>query len=393
MNYFDGEFLKVEDFQDEQKYNIEMLKNHNKNLHSWGIAEGLEVEVFIGANEVTVNKGVAIDADGNQIIVDSNKSKQISPELASSKEYYLTIAYCEVNTDPRGDIPNQSLYTRIEAEPEIKFSENLPSDTSRQLILAQVTLDGDKKISNVSSNSRKYAGVKGDLDTESITLTVNNADQNQYPKLKGAESKTLEIDASTLDVKGTVKAITYEGDGSNILNLNAGNITNLNAGNLTGYLQIKLDTNSFSQDDLKDNTTATSKPYTIGFNPKVIMISGGCEISMQTKDPNTFESHGGTFSGFWANEVVSCSALKIRKDSGKDWEIYSDLQSTLFFIDFECNDVALYGSKNVSVIFSGEIKIDDKNVSTVTLSKQINRGNDLSGSDKFTINLNLLYIG
>lgn len=48
LNYFNGQFLKEKDFQEEQSYHRENQRLHNKNLHSWGIVEGLELSFSLG---------------------------------------------------------------------------------------------------------------------------------------------------------------------------------------------------------------------------------------------------------------------------------------------------------------------------------------------------------
>ena len=41
VHYFDHQFLRVEDFTDEQAYHLEMRRAHNRMLHSPGVAHGL----------------------------------------------------------------------------------------------------------------------------------------------------------------------------------------------------------------------------------------------------------------------------------------------------------------------------------------------------------------
>jgi len=66
MNYFKGEFLQEKDFQEEQQYHVDMLRKHNKNLHTWGIADGLDVTTIVGEEKITISKGMAVDAQGRQ---------------------------------------------------------------------------------------------------------------------------------------------------------------------------------------------------------------------------------------------------------------------------------------------------------------------------------------
>ena len=43
LNYYNSQFLKENDFNDEQLYHNQMRRFHNRALHTWGIVEGLEV--------------------------------------------------------------------------------------------------------------------------------------------------------------------------------------------------------------------------------------------------------------------------------------------------------------------------------------------------------------
>jgi hypothetical protein len=69
LNYFDRQFLRVEDFADEQSYQIAMRRRHNISHHTWGIVEGLEPRLVEGSLFVT--PGLAIDGFGRELIVES----------------------------------------------------------------------------------------------------------------------------------------------------------------------------------------------------------------------------------------------------------------------------------------------------------------------------------
>ena len=48
MRYFDGLFLKQEEFNLEQNYHIRMRRLHNRHLHTQGIVWGLDLKVVSG---------------------------------------------------------------------------------------------------------------------------------------------------------------------------------------------------------------------------------------------------------------------------------------------------------------------------------------------------------
>ena len=65
--YYDRQFLRPEDFNDEQAYHIAMRRDHNIAAHSWGIIEGLAIKVTDGTPYVL--PGAAIDGYGRELIL------------------------------------------------------------------------------------------------------------------------------------------------------------------------------------------------------------------------------------------------------------------------------------------------------------------------------------
>src|SRR5215470_4464460 len=75
LNYYYGQLLGAADFLAEQRYFREKLKLHNRCLHGYGVVCGLEVLVPPPATPplptpaLQVSCGLAIDADGNELVV------------------------------------------------------------------------------------------------------------------------------------------------------------------------------------------------------------------------------------------------------------------------------------------------------------------------------------
>src|SRR5262245_60894202 len=67
VRYFDGQFLRTEDFADEQDYHVSMRRRHAVAGHSWGIVRGLDL--LPGDRQVSVAPGVAVDGYGREIVV------------------------------------------------------------------------------------------------------------------------------------------------------------------------------------------------------------------------------------------------------------------------------------------------------------------------------------
>jgi hypothetical protein len=67
VHYFDKQFLRVDEFRDEQLYQLALRRRHNNTQHTWGIVSGLE----IGEDErsIVVEPGLAIDGYGRELLL------------------------------------------------------------------------------------------------------------------------------------------------------------------------------------------------------------------------------------------------------------------------------------------------------------------------------------
>jgi hypothetical protein len=94
VHYFDRQFLRVQDFVDEQSYEVAMRRRHNIAEHCWGIVSGLQVDVENG--DLFVQPGMAIDGFGRELIL-------------AQKEPILTSAFNDKQTDQLGVWLNYNL--------------------------------------------------------------------------------------------------------------------------------------------------------------------------------------------------------------------------------------------------------------------------------------------
>jgi hypothetical protein len=72
--FFSGRLLSVEDLQAEQEYHREKQRRHNRLFHGWGIVFGLDVSANFSEDgnrvQICISPGVALDCEGDEIIVD-----------------------------------------------------------------------------------------------------------------------------------------------------------------------------------------------------------------------------------------------------------------------------------------------------------------------------------
>lgn len=209
LNYFTGEFLKEDDFRTEQQYHVDMHRLHNKNLHEWGIADGLDVTFKPGEKKITISEGMAVDAEGKQIVLDIPKEIDLSTSAVTT--VYISISYKETFGDSRTDTGITG-FARIIEEPEIKYPGK-PSDPSMALILAKVSLNpADKTIVAVDPGERKRAGVvAGDLEANSVAFSLPIA-KNLLPRMKGVGTGGLSIDVPNGNIQVNSPGTNFSGN-------------------------------------------------------------------------------------------------------------------------------------------------------------------------------------
>lgn len=85
VHYFDKQFLRVDEFRDEQLYQLETRRRHNNTQHVWGIANGLAIANEEGS--IVVQPGLAIDGYGRELRLSSKHriAAETFDDLASDR--------------------------------------------------------------------------------------------------------------------------------------------------------------------------------------------------------------------------------------------------------------------------------------------------------------------
>ena len=97
LRYFTGQVLTVEGLELEQQYFREKLKRHNRTLHGFGIVSGLRVTVKRGA--IIVVPGLALDCEGNELMVSSEQSLLVPDGSESLSSAFVSLRYVEEETE------------------------------------------------------------------------------------------------------------------------------------------------------------------------------------------------------------------------------------------------------------------------------------------------------
>jgi hypothetical protein len=224
LHYFDHQFLRVGDFTDEQQYHIAMRRAHNRLLHTWGVADGLDLSFTSGASRLTVGTGTAFDGVGREIVLPAD---QQTPDLSglAGKTMFVTIGYDEQLTDQTSEtgIVGETRWTE---SPLLGVDENPPDDPSLRLVLGRVTVGADGRLTGtddgVDPNRRRSAGVVGgDLDVRSLTLGDPSVDRTRWPRMRLGAPSRADLDSGlkvtgNIDVSGTVDGRDVSGDGTHL---------------------------------------------------------------------------------------------------------------------------------------------------------------------------------
>ncbi len=207
MNYFDHQFLRVEDFIAEQSYHRNQRDIHGRYLHTPGVANGLEVDFNVGESRATVHQGVAIDSQGRTIVLPTD-SDTIDLSSLTATTMYVWISYEEqfaLHTSETGADGDR----RVVELPHPQVTASPPGDPGTQILLARLTLDGAGTITAVDEgeapNRRRYAGaVGGDLTAHTLALEDPNIGQADWPTLHLGAVKRADLEG-TLHVNGNVE--------------------------------------------------------------------------------------------------------------------------------------------------------------------------------------------
>ncbi|HJS23131.1 MAG TPA: hypothetical protein VJ751_02090 [Pyrinomonadaceae bacterium] len=105
VNYFDRQFLRRNEFADEQSYQIDLRRRHNISHHGWGIVTGLEI--VLEEEKLVVRPGLAVDGYGRELFLPAKRLISVNEfiHLGSNRlDVWLFYENTENNSAPSGYI-------------------------------------------------------------------------------------------------------------------------------------------------------------------------------------------------------------------------------------------------------------------------------------------------
>jgi hypothetical protein len=167
--FFDGQRLEPADLEAVYAYHRDVRWLHNRSLHSWGIAVGLNIAGAKGDREVTVTPGYALDCDGHDLVLTRATTLPV-PAVAGTPEapvtYYLTASYLsdeqQTIAENREGVCLGSGAVRRTDDPLLRWQRPFDISASRyrrglDLILGTVLVEGCALSAPVSQAERRYA--------------------------------------------------------------------------------------------------------------------------------------------------------------------------------------------------------------------------------------------
>ena len=124
VHYFERQFLRTQDFDDEQAYHLGMLRRHQVTEHSWGSVRGLELILDPDHNPV-LQPGIAVDGYGRTLVWQMGQNLPVRDfDAKGSDRLDVWLAYGELSSDDSsagyaGCSPdgNPDAYNRVQEQP------------------------------------------------------------------------------------------------------------------------------------------------------------------------------------------------------------------------------------------------------------------------------------
>ncbi|MGW4153245.1 hypothetical protein ACWEDF_08855 [Micromonospora chersina] len=149
--YYDYEYLRADDLTQALDYLLARQNLAARLLRPVGVVSGLDLTAT--GSDVTVGQGVAIDGDGNVIVLPDNRRTP----LPGDGTFFVWIEYHEFLTDRR-DEGGVAAETRWTEEGLVKVSATAPTDTAHAVLLGKVVRTGGTV--TVQSTGRQVAGLR-----------------------------------------------------------------------------------------------------------------------------------------------------------------------------------------------------------------------------------------
>ncbi len=199
MRYYNGLFMKREEFQTDQDYHNRLRRLHNAHLHSPGIVYGLEVTALDESDTVRVSPGLALtryfdEAEGelhSRELIFASETDVNLRDYPADETLYLWLRFQETATDLTVELGSD--FTRFLERPLLEHGAVKPPDEEGVVMLARIVVQSDGGITASSifgtdsngSELRILAGVGGERGVFRILGLRNPTLVEGFARLEG----------------------------------------------------------------------------------------------------------------------------------------------------------------------------------------------------------------
>jgi Chaperone of endosialidase len=155
LRYYEKQYLRTQDFQDEQAYHIEMRRRHSIAHHNWGIVTGLEIQPDPISNLWAVQPGMAVDGYGREIVVFEPEelnlvaiaNQLLGQSLPALLNIWIAYTIEPTNRPAAGyeTCNGKDEFTRIQESFQLVYRKDLVFDDTKKLPQAFQDLPDDPK--------------------------------------------------------------------------------------------------------------------------------------------------------------------------------------------------------------------------------------------------------
>ena len=229
VRYFDGQFLKDQDFVDEQKYQLDRQRRPLRFLHTSGIIAGLTVESGSqqspdDVDRAFVQPGTAINRQGQQIVLGNVKDLPLKAYRNQSVEVFISYQEIAADVSQEGGESNR----RWHEDPLITVQAVGASPPEDAVRLAKLNINGDGNVTpDADTAVRQYAGIKlPSAENANLTLRSRGNTAKSWAILTGSLNITdqLGIGIANPNAKLEVKLATPSTEASLKLDHNGSNL-------------------------------------------------------------------------------------------------------------------------------------------------------------------------